>query len=75
MCTTNEAGRATWPEDLGPTTPSTPWTQTYHGLKNNTIDPATRPDMLVADFFVSAVKNARMEYKAPIVFGWPQMHD
>ncbi|BCS03618.1 uncharacterized protein AKAW2_70496A [Aspergillus luchuensis] len=42
---------------------------TYHGLKNIRIDPATRPDIPVADFFVNAPKNARMEYKAPIVIG------
>ncbi|PYH39216.1 uncharacterized protein BO87DRAFT_403153 [Aspergillus neoniger CBS 115656] len=40
--------------------------RTYHGLKNIRIDPATRPDIPVADFFVNAPKNARMEYKVPI---------
>ncbi|GLA90164.1 hypothetical protein AtubIFM56815_005722, partial [Aspergillus tubingensis] len=51
----------------------TPWTQTYHGLKNIRIDPATRAEILVAEFFVNTVKNARMEYKVPIVIGWSQM--
>ncbi|RAH56316.1 hypothetical protein BO85DRAFT_489118 [Aspergillus piperis CBS 112811] len=43
--------------------------RTYHGLKNIRIDPATRPDRPAADFFVNAPKNARMEYKVPIVIG------
>ncbi|GFG13109.1 UDP-glucuronosyltransferase 3A2 [Aspergillus udagawae] len=49
------------------------WTQTYHRLKEIMADPATRPDMMVADFFVDAVKDIHFEYKLPIAVVWPQM--
>ncbi|RHZ52669.1 glycosyltransferase family 1 protein [Aspergillus thermomutatus] len=49
------------------------WTQTYHRLKEIMADPATRPDMMVADFFVDAVKDIHFEYKLPIAIVWPQM--
>ncbi|EHA22137.1 CAZyme family GT1 [Aspergillus niger] len=49
------------------------WTQSYYGLKTIMDDPATRPDMLVADFFVDAVKDIQLEYKVPIAIVWPQM--
>ncbi|PYH93319.1 UDP-glucoronosyl and UDP-glucosyl transferase [Aspergillus ellipticus CBS 707.79] len=49
------------------------WTQTYHHLKKIMADPATRPDMMVADFFVDAVKDMQLEYKVPIAIVWPQM--
>jgi UDP:flavonoid glycosyltransferase YjiC (YdhE family) len=49
------------------------WTQTYHHLKQIMADPSTRPDMMVADFFVDAVKDMHLEYKLPIAIVWPQM--
>ncbi|KAF4227142.1 hypothetical protein CNMCM6805_003395 [Aspergillus fumigatiaffinis] len=49
------------------------WTQTYRRLKEIMADPATRPDMMVADFFVDAVKDIHFEYKLPIAVVWPQM--
>lgn len=49
------------------------WPQTYHGLKAIMDDPARRPDMFVADFFVDAVKDMLVEYNVPIATVWPQM--
>ncbi|KAH8701066.1 UDP-glucoronosyl and UDP-glucosyl transferase [Talaromyces proteolyticus] len=49
------------------------WPQTYHGLKAIMEDPARRPDMMVADFFVDAVKDMMLEYNIPIATVWPQM--
>ena len=49
------------------------WTQTYHRLKEIMDDPTTRPDMMVADFFVDAVKDMHIQYKLPIAIVWPQM--
>src|SRR5699024_5745287 len=33
------------------------WPQIYHGLKEIMNNSATRPDMMIADFFVDAVKD------------------
>ncbi|RJE22910.1 UDP-glucosyl transferase [Aspergillus sclerotialis] len=49
------------------------WPQTYHGLKGIMDDPATRPDMMIADFFVDAVKDIHVEYQLPIAVVWPNM--
>jgi hypothetical protein len=49
------------------------WPQTYHGLKGLMDDPATRPSMMVADFFVDAVKDVHVEYRFPIAVVWPNM--
>lgn len=49
------------------------WTQTYRRLKEIMSDPATRPDMMIADFFVDAVKDMHYQYNLPIAIVWPQM--
>ncbi|OKL64033.1 hypothetical protein UA08_00103 [Talaromyces atroroseus] len=49
------------------------WPQTYHGLKAIMQDPTRRPDMIIADFFVDAVKDIMVEYKIPIAIVGPQM--
>ena len=49
------------------------WPQSYHGLRRIMDDASTRPDMLVADFFVDAVRDVRVEYGVPIAVVWPGM--
>ncbi|KAJ5783717.1 CAZyme family GT1 [Penicillium psychrosexuale] len=49
------------------------WPQTYHRLKEIMDDPATRPDMIVADFFVEAANDIHFEYKVPIAIVCPNM--
>ncbi|CDM37607.1 CAZyme family GT1 [Penicillium roqueforti] len=49
------------------------WPQTYHRLKEIMDDPATRPDMIVADFFVEAANDIHFEYKVPIAIICPNM--
>ncbi|KGO66575.1 UDP-glucuronosyl/UDP-glucosyltransferase [Penicillium italicum] len=49
------------------------WPQTYHRLKEIMEDPATRPDMIVADFFVEAANDIHFEYKLPIAVVCPTM--
>lgn len=49
------------------------WTQTYHNLKRIIDDPATRPDLLLADFFVDAAKDILYQYNIPIAMVYPQM--
>ncbi|KAI1375797.1 putative UDP-glucoronosyl and UDP-glucosyl transferase [Hypoxylon crocopeplum] len=49
------------------------WPQTYRGLKAIMDDPETRPSMMIADFFVDAVKDIHIEYNLPITQVWPQM--
>ncbi|KAL4811083.1 hypothetical protein BDV18DRAFT_155696 [Aspergillus unguis] len=49
------------------------WPQTYHRLKEIMDDPATRPDMIVADFFVDAVNDIHYEYKLPIAVVCPNV--
>lgn len=49
------------------------WPQTYHQLKKIMDDPATRPGMMVADFFVDAVKDIGAEYNLPFAIIAPTM--
>ncbi|KAK2782446.1 hypothetical protein FQN52_000879 [Onygenales sp. PD_12] len=49
------------------------WPQTYHGLKGLMSNSDTRPDMMIADFFVEAVKDIHVEYRLPIAVVWPNM--
>ncbi|KAI2631944.1 putative UDP-glucoronosyl and UDP-glucosyl transferase [Hypoxylon sp. NC1633] len=49
------------------------WPQTYRGLKEIMEDPERRPSMMIADFFVDAVKDLHLEYNLPIAQVWPQM--
>jgi hypothetical protein len=49
------------------------WPQTYRGLKRIVDDPETRPDMILADFFVDAAKDMLYQYHIPIAVVYPQM--
>ncbi|KPM45188.1 hypothetical protein AK830_g1402 [Neonectria ditissima] len=49
------------------------WPQTYRGLKALMDDPDTKPSIMIADFFVDAVKDIHVEYNLPIAQVWPQM--
>jgi hypothetical protein len=49
------------------------WTQTYKHLKCIVDDPATRPDLLLVDFFVDAAKDILYQYNIPIAMMYPQM--
>ncbi|KAJ4129012.1 hypothetical protein NW768_007541 [Fusarium equiseti] len=49
------------------------WTQTYQHLKRIVDDPATRPDMMIADFFVDAVKDILYQNNIPMAMVYPQM--
>ncbi|KAG9664796.1 alpha/beta-hydrolase, partial [Aureobasidium melanogenum] len=49
------------------------WPKTYHGLKAIMDDSATRPDLMIADFFVEAVTDIHVEYKLPIAMVAPNM--
>ncbi|KAF5859951.1 hypothetical protein ETB97_002211 [Aspergillus alliaceus] len=49
------------------------WTQTYKHLKQIVDDPATRPDLLLVDFFVDAAKDILYQYNLPIAIMYPQM--
>ncbi|KJZ70868.1 hypothetical protein HIM_09733 [Hirsutella minnesotensis 3608] len=49
------------------------WPQTYQGLKAIMDNLETRPTLMIADFFVDAVKDMHVEYKLPIAQVWPQM--
>lgn len=50
------------------------WPQTYHGLKN--IIAASRPSLIIADFFVEAAHDMHVEYNIPIAIvapNWPPL--
>ncbi|KAF6838957.1 UDP-glucosyl transferase family protein (cytochrome P450) [Colletotrichum musicola] len=50
------------------------WPATYHQLKELCLDPATRPDFIVADFFdETAARDTNLECAVPIAVVWPQM--
>jgi hypothetical protein len=49
------------------------WPQTYHSLKKIMDNPATRPGMIIADFFVEAANNIHVEYKLPLAIVSPNM--
>lgn len=49
------------------------WPQTYHHLKNIMLNPETRPDMIIADFFVEAARDMQIEFYLPIATVWPHM--
>ena len=50
------------------------WPQTYRGLKEIVEDPASRPAMLIADFFAdAAVTDIHVEYDLPIAIMSPTM--
>ncbi|KAH0170965.1 UDP-glucoronosyl and UDP-glucosyl transferase, partial [Aureobasidium melanogenum] len=49
------------------------WPKTYHGLKAIMDDSASRPDMMIADFFAEAVTDIHVEHKLPIAMVAPNM--
>ncbi|KAI8255441.1 UDP-glucuronosyltransferase 1-6 [Colletotrichum sp. SAR 10_98] len=50
------------------------WPDTYFHLRELVLDPDTRPDMIIADFFVdAAAKDMMIELGVPIAIMWPQM--
>ncbi|KAL2882878.1 hypothetical protein SGCOL_001568 [Colletotrichum sp. CLE4] len=50
------------------------WPDTWFHLREIMLDPDTKPDMLVADFFVeAAAKDMMVEFGVPIAIMWPQM--
>ncbi|KAI9744831.1 MAG: hypothetical protein M1818_001756 [Claussenomyces sp. TS43310] len=49
------------------------WPQTYHRLKEIMNDSASRPSMMIADFFAEAVNDIHVEYKLPIAVVYPNM--
>ncbi|KAI9831668.1 MAG: hypothetical protein M1819_004734 [Sarea resinae] len=49
------------------------WPQTYRSLREIMDDPARRPSMMIADFFVEAVTDIHVVYKLPIAVVCPNM--
>lgn len=49
------------------------WPQTYQGLKVIMDDPASRPDIIIANFLVDAAKDINLEYDIPIATVWPHI--
>jgi len=49
------------------------WTAEYKHLKAICEDEATKPDFMLADFFVEAVKDMHYQFQMPIATVWPQM--
>lgn len=49
------------------------WPQTYQGLKVIMDDPASRPDMIIANFLDDAAKDIHLEYDIPIAIVWPHV--
>ncbi|KAJ5108382.1 hypothetical protein N7456_005057 [Penicillium angulare] len=52
------------------------WPQTYRSLKEIMDSPVTRPDMIIADFFMEAALDMHVEYNLPITMvapNWPPL--
>jgi hypothetical protein len=52
------------------------WPQTYDGLKKIIENPTTRPNMIIADFFVEAAHDMQVEYNLPLAIvcpNWPPL--
>ncbi|KAL8980593.1 MAG: hypothetical protein Q9205_004372 [Flavoplaca limonia] len=49
------------------------WPYVYSSLSAIMIDPQRRPDMIIGDYLVDAVRDIQMEYDVPIAMHWPQM--
>ncbi|PYI13728.1 putative UDP-glucoronosyl and UDP-glucosyl transferase [Aspergillus violaceofuscus CBS 115571] len=49
------------------------WPVTYDHLKSIVDDSARRPDFIIADFFVDAVKDMHFQYQVPVAIVHPQM--
>ncbi|KAJ0386452.1 hypothetical protein COL922a_004351 [Colletotrichum nupharicola] len=50
------------------------WPDTYFHLRELVLNPDTRPDIIMADFFIDvAAKDMMIEFDVPIAIMWPQM--
>ena len=49
------------------------WPQVYGGLQSIMANSNTRPDFVIADYLVDAVRDMQMEFDIPIAMHWPQM--
>lgn len=50
------------------------WPDTHFHLRELVLDPETRPDMIIADFFVeAAARDMMIQFGVPIAVVWPQM--
>lgn len=49
------------------------WHYVYHDLTQLVLDPATRPDFILADYLVDAVRDVCFEHDVPFAMHWPQM--
>ncbi|KAK4118276.1 glycosyltransferase family 1 protein [Parathielavia appendiculata] len=49
------------------------WPNAYRGLSRLMQDPATRPDFILADYWVDAARDMSVEYDIPLAMHWPQM--
>lgn len=49
------------------------WLDTYRNLTLLMRDPRTRPDFILADYWVDAARDMSLEYDIPLAMHWPQM--
>lgn len=49
------------------------WPHVYPNLTQLVLDPATRPDFILADYLVDAVRDVCFENEVPFAMHWPQM--
>lgn len=49
------------------------WPSVYRGLKSLMTNPSTRPDFILSDYLVDAVRDMQVEFNVPIAMHWPQM--
>ena len=49
------------------------WPHVYHNVTQLVLDPATRPDFILADYLVDAVRDVCSENDVPFAMHWPQM--
>ncbi|KAK4149584.1 UDP-glucosyl transferase family protein [Chaetomidium leptoderma] len=49
------------------------WPDAYRGLSKLVQDPATRPDFILADYWVDAARDMSAEHDIPLAMHWPQM--
>jgi UDP:flavonoid glycosyltransferase YjiC (YdhE family) len=49
------------------------WPDAYRGLSKLAQSPATRPDFILADYWVDAARDVSFEHDIPLAMHWPQM--
>ncbi|KAH8670420.1 putative UDP-glucoronosyl and UDP-glucosyl transferase [Tricladium varicosporioides] len=49
------------------------WTQSHKSLSTICQIQTTKPDMIIADFFVDAARDMHIQYQIPLAIVWPQM--